>query len=242
MYSFLQLSKKYLGVIILLFPFVYSIKSLGQSPEHDWLINIRLSLQKHDKRLFNTPEKETYLSIHPNFFGTYKIRVEALNESKFDQVLWHKGFGVMLDVSTFTRPFDHEYFDQDRFRVLRTLNNYKKISITIPNYLAYELNSKITFGAFLNVNFDIFTYANNSKSNLDVYPYSKWDFNFYSFEFTPEIAYHFNKTAIGFGIRALHLKKVDKVLFADFVDHYITNKELEFYNPLELSFRIKFKI
>jgi hypothetical protein len=46
--------------------------NFAYSQESTWTASLDIGLQEHDKRLFDFPQKNFFLSIQPEFLGTYQ--------------------------------------------------------------------------------------------------------------------------------------------------------------------------
>lgn len=207
--------------------------------QEKWNVDIFLGLSQHDKRFFGYPDKDELLEKNSNFFGSYSLSI-LLNKkvTNYKGIELFTGFGIGYNKATIIRPFDHSYFEQDSFRIRRLLNDYQKGLIQFPLLVRLDVSKKIHFRTSLIFNFDMFTYANNTESTRNEFPYSKFSFNFYSLTISPELRYRTHNLDIGAGVRVINFQRIDRVLFGDFINDNRKNRNFEFFNPLNIFISI----
>ena len=207
--------------------------------QNNLIASINLSIEKHDKRLFNFSNKESLLALHPEFFGSYNASFSLVKKVKEDGgFLIYSGLIFTIENKTFTRPFDHRLFEKDQLEILRNLNRYSKLNAGLKTNIDYIVSNSIVLRVNAQFLFTVFNSANFKGSSSEVFPYQMWNFKVNSFSLTPEFVYILNDLQFGLGARALNISTVDKVIFGRWINNDFSNKSLDLYNPFKLVLSI----
>ena len=114
-------------------------------------------IEEHDKRLFGYPDKSLLLDKHPGPLGTFQLGAtlerKIANCGRIHIVL---GLGLSIQVSTFTRPYDHGFrkkgvvtFDGRTtnlyFQNLLNFNSDYEIEISNKISLLFDVRSQFNF-------------------------------------------------------------------------------------------------
>jgi hypothetical protein len=197
-----------------------------------WTFSLDYGLQAHDKRLFDFPPKESVLERHPETFGTHQfgIRIEK-KVAQQGKLHFHVGSGLSTELSTFERPFNHNFGKNGGTEILRWTDRYYQFLMQFPLNGTYQLNDHfgLSLGVLPQLNF--LTIANHTTQDKT---YSWWRFGPYSVEFNPGIEYTKSRMVFSLRYRAFQVKKIDRILFNSIVRDPRTDQTFETYNPFKL--------
>ncbi|MEE9440009.1 MAG: hypothetical protein V3V14_13470 [Saprospiraceae bacterium] len=223
---------------IVLMIVAFSVYSQTDSLDN-WLVNMSLGIEAHDKRLFNYSEKESLLEMQPEFWGTYhsefNLNRKFLQNSRLSSFI---GLGLSYENATFLRPFDHSYFKKDSFRILRNLNKYKKVDLPISLSVFYEFAKNLQVSGTMSSNILLFKSIDHTENNSDVFPYSESTFEIDNFNLNLGLLYQLDKWLIGINARLINFEKIDKIIFNDIIKDPRIDQNWEWNNTLQFNFII----
>lgn len=145
---------------IFLLAFIFFSQIL-HAQENPWTVSLDLGIQEHDKRLFDYPAKKYLLADQTEFFGTYQYGFSVTREIPFltfNKLSISPRMGLQIEQSTFTRPIDHGYRNDDiNDRVNVHTSNYKYFLLPVGVEIAYKFHRKISFDLYALSNFEFRT-------------------------------------------------------------------------------------
>ncbi len=224
-------------IIIFLLIIFFHTKISSQNKLSNWKFQMNIGIEKHDKRLFNFPDREMLLENQPEKWGTFTqgfsfIR-RILNKKYFSLF---SGLGITTEVATFMRPFNHLYFKQDFHKFLLFQNRYYKSGIFIPTNAKIKILSNINFNLefYPVVNMQRSIYNSNSVGDNN-FPYKSSEFKFTKFLTNIGVNYLYKNLFIGLYYRIYNYQEIDKIIFYNVVNNRRENQKWESYNPMHLK-------
>jgi hypothetical protein len=146
--------------------------------------------------------------------------------------------GLQIEQSTFTRPIDHGYRNDNIDRVNRHTSNYKYFLLPVGVEIAYKFHRKISLDLYALSNFEFRTTSKNTPSTSDNFQWSRLRHN--SLVFYSGLDYAVGKNVnLYLGYRFFQLKHVDPIIFNDII-RYDGTKSYETYNPFKLMFSVEY--
>ena len=211
--------------------------NFAYSQESTWTASFDMGLQEHDKRLFDFPQKNFFLSIQPEFLGTYQAGFSlAKNWEKTKGLTKKIGIGLHVETATFRRPFDHSFRQEIGFDIVRICDNYRNVLIPIELGIGYSFNVislQLSVISQINV-LSVVTNYDNKFTWLRL--------NLYSTELYPNVIFRISdQMKIRLGYRAFKLKNIDPVIFFSVVNNG-DNKGYETYNPFKLLLSFQYDL
>ncbi len=209
--------------------------------QEQWIATVSAGIEKHDKRLFDYPEKEMLLEMQPEKWGTYHFNMYVQR-----RVWQHNNFysfigtGLAYEEATFLRPFDHSFFEKDNLRILRYQNSYKKIYSTMALLLFYKLASNWFIGGEISSDILLYRSIDHTENNNEVFPYQAGTFELNKIFLNAEIKYKIGKILVGINSRVLNFQKIDKIIFNHLIHDPRTDQKWEWYNPLRFDFTVSY--
>ena len=204
------------------------------SPSPNWTISAGFGLQEHDKRLFGYPDRKLLLDMHPERFGTYQFGVN-LNRRLINKN-WASlsiGIGPGMEISTFTRPFDHLYPGRRGPYIILWTNRYYQNLVQVPIKSRFSIVKGLGLSLEVLPQFNFLTIAlHTDRTSLK--KFSWWRFDFYSIEVNPGLALNISKFEVGLKYRAFQFKKIDRILFYRTIKDTRTGQTFETYNPFKV--------
>lgn len=205
-----------------------------------WLISIDFGIQEHDKRLFGFPPKKSYLSYHPETFGTYQLginlRKELIGKKKLKL---SGGLGLSSELSTFLRPFDHKYGEEIGNDQLLSTDRYFQFLLQSPVNISYIFSKRFRYSVEILPQMDFLTYADHSSGpNSKNGSWSRWDL--YSIEINSGIDYTLSNFIFSIKYRVFQFKKIDKIIFNDIINDPRIDQVFETANPFKVWFSVGF--
>jgi hypothetical protein len=225
--------------ILLIVVFLFHRGYTQDALTRNWLITSNLGIEKHDKRLFDYSEKDMLLEMQAESWGTYHWNV-SINR-KVGQVIRLSVFaniGVEHEIATFLRPFDHLYFEKDFYKILRNLNKYEKVKIPLSFIAFYKIFHNTYVNAGISSYVLIYRKIDHTENNSDAFPYTEFTMEPNNVELTAGLNRTFRRFLFGLNTRLVNYQKIDKILFNSIIKDPRTNKNWEFYNPLQFEFSI----
>jgi len=226
-----------LGVSFMLQSVCCQAQNLG-----DWIVSANAGIEAHDKRLFDyaRPEREALLRKQPEFWGTYHFGLNAKRKVwQSKRVSSFIGLGVNYENSTFTRPFDHRYFDEGiTHDLLLTLNRYEKIQIPLSLSALYELGNQWYISGVLASNFLVFRSINHTKLFRVVFPYTEGALELDDIQLRLGVNYRIGKFMIGLHSRVANFQKIDRIIFNRIIQDPRTDQKWEWHNPLRFDLTV----
>ena len=177
--------------LIIIFATLSSLSSYGQENINaKWILSIDFGIQEHDKRLFDFPQRENLLAMQPESFGTYQFGINAVRK-----ILQKKGFdlftgvGLSSELSTFRRPFNHNFRKNEGNFLLRRTDRYYQYLMQLPIKSKFKIAKHFGFSLDILPQLNFLTIADHTKDKS----FSWWRFDFYSVEVNPGIEYTTSK-------------------------------------------------
>ncbi len=213
----------------------------GQNIQEKWLATVSTGIEKHDKRLFDYPEKEMLLEMQPEQWGTYhfdmNVQRRVWQHNNFYSFI---GLGLGYENATFMRPFDHSYFNKDNLRILRNLNRYKKIYAPLSLSLYYKLGANWFIFGEITSNILLYRNIDHTENNMGVFPYKPGTLELDKIILNVGITYKIGQFLVGFNSRVLNLQKIDKIIFNHYLKDPRIDQKWEWYNPLRFDFTVAY--
>lgn len=221
-----------------------SIYSQADSLKYE--VTFTLSLEEHDKRLFDFTDKKELLAEHPEYFGTFRYALDFTRKIKLSQTVdMYSGMGFGYELSTFNRPFDHFYFtDRTGDGILQVYGDYERWLVAVPIEVNFKVNTNVALNTRILSNFVLHRKINSiSRSNNSGYPYKETQLNFDSFELYIGIIIKANKLSFTPNVRLANIQKIDKIIFNYYpINDPRTDKVIEYNNHLLLGLSIGFML
>ena len=231
------------SIFLYFFFFLFFNNVEGQDITRNWFVQTGFGIEKHDKRLFNVPDKALYIGWNSEAgdWGTYHYNVSIFRKIKqLKRFSFYTGIGISYEKATYLRPFDHSYFNKrDKlFRILRVQNKYEKIKIPLSLNLFYEIADNLFFDVELSSLFLVYRSIDHTENNSDFFPYTESTFELDAINLDTGINYRINHFIFGINTRIFNHQKIDKIIFGAVVRDPRVNQKWEIYNPLQLNFNV----
>jgi hypothetical protein len=228
-------------LVLLLLIFLPLLLQSQDMLSNNWQLSLNLSIQAHDKRLYNFAGKEHTVASQPESFGTYQLGISFSRKLALgNKINILAGIGLSTELSTFERPFDQLYGKSSGIAVLMWTNRYYKYLLQAPVNLRYELSNEFGFSLEILPQFSFLTVAKHDKDK-DV-DFSWSGFDLYSIELNPGIDYSIGKFNFGIKYRGFQFKKIDKIIFNRIIKDPRTDQKNETYNPFKAAITIGYNI
>lgn len=204
----------------------------------NWLLNLSVGVEAHDKRLFNYSEKESLLERQPEFWGTNHIGLQIQRKIfDKDRISVIIGSGFSFENSDFIRPIDQSYFD-DELKDLRVTNSYTKYHTDLIFSGFYLLNANWVVTGDMESKFLLDKNINNTETTSDVFPLQESSLEFSTIALKIGLFYRINKFWIGLNSRIANYQKIDKIIFNDIIKDPRTDQIWEWNNPIRFDMTI----
>lgn len=205
----------------------------------NWLVNVNIGIEAHDKRLYNYSKKASLLEMQPDFWGTYHLGLNIQRKIfEKDRIYIFLGTGVAFEKATFNRPFNHFHFEKDSFYILRALDNYNKVQSPLSVSTLCKLKERLFIRGDISSNFVLSRRIENSESDPLVFPYKEKSLNFEGISMDLGVVYVVKKIWIGLNSRIINYQKIDKIIFNSLIRDPRLGQKWEWNNPLQLEFII----
>lgn len=200
-------------------------------------------IEEHDKRLFNYSQKDLLLDMHPEKWGTYQLGLQVKRRIwSTERVHTFLGSGLSYEKATFTRPFNHIYFEQDFFYILRYTNKYEKFQVPLTATLLFDLHKGLSISGTATANQLVFRNINNTEFSSEAFPYNEFTFELDEVHLSLGLQYRFNQFIFGISNRIYNYQKVDKVIFNRLIRDPRTDEKWERYNPTRFDISISYVV
>jgi hypothetical protein len=218
MYSALMYSKTLISIAVLIFGCT-SPALHGQHVTDRYNLTLHFAIQEHDKRISDIPQREYFLNLSPERFGTYQYGFTMerpwLNHRIFK---CYYGAGLSAETATFIRPYNRNYFTGDGHYDLNYTDRYHAVLFQTPIKGEMILFRRIGVFATLLPQFRFLTVAHNYVSD---HSDAKIGLGFYSAEINTGLSCRVTrKTGFSIAYRTLQYKHVDKAIFSQALRYY----------------------
>ena len=228
----------YLKSILLFTALLLYKRGNGQLDSSNWILQVQFGIEKHDKRLFEYPEKDALLKLTPEAWGTYSLGAVVSHKIGLSKLNLFVGSGIIISRATFVRPFDHFHFHQDSFYIVRHQNQYSKVVIPFNTTTYIPIGKNFSVSTNLGSYFLVYRNIDNTNITSAHFPYTEGTFELHNIALKGGINYSTKNFMVGLNIRLLNYQKIDKIIFNSIIKDPRTNQTWEFYNPLSLEFSV----
>lgn len=220
--------------------FIFSYEMSGQIQGFDqWYFVTDLGIEKHDKRLFNYPDKETLLEDTPSYFGTAHVRFMVNRSIKeTGKFCFFSGIGIGYEKATFRRPFNHIYFENNLDDVLRFSNKYEKFYCLVSATVFYRIKNSWYLLSSVHSNLLFHRSLDNTNLASDAYPYNENTFELDEISFTSGINRKVKNLILGLNTRLVNFQKIDSIIFNRLIRDPREGQKWEWHNPFQLNFSV----
>lgn len=230
------------SVIISAFCFLLIVQNIycQGGMQQKWMVTTSAGIEKHDKRLFDYPEKEMLLEMQPEKWGTYHFGINVSRRIRQQNNFYgFLGLGLGYENATFLRPFDHKYFYPISYDYLLYQNRYNKITTSLSLSTIYEIGNHWIFSVDMVSSFLLFRKINNTNAEgTSRFPYTKGTLKLDDIHLNLGVNYRVGNFLIGLKGRALNFQKIDKIIFNYYLKDPRTDQRWEWHNPLRFDFAI----
>jgi len=227
-----------------------STNSYSQVGLKNYELSIGYGIAEQDRRLFEFAKQQTVLD-HETSKNDHQFEILLIKPifNADGNISMFAGMGYSLFTTKFSRPFDPNYFPNERSSVLRYISRYSIHNIKILSTINFNIintnhcHFSILFPFNLNININ-----KNVKAGGNIWHKNKWNFKFYNFEIYSGLKYEIKRFNFSVNYRFFNYQEIDKVIFNQ-VLFKVTNqtpelltKDAEINNLGKLLFNISYKL
>jgi len=211
------------------------IAAYGQGIFKNCGLSFGISFQNQDRRLYDFPMQDEIIEQEES---SKDHSVEIIFNKKYldgNKIKISFGVGYLLNISKFSRPFDHNYFDNLSTFDLRYIETYKIHNLRISNDIKYILFGDSINNLSIHVPFGVnFAFNKFIKGKYREWQADKWIFSVNNIDLYGGLEYKINEFEIAFDYRIFNIQKIDEVIFNYILtldnDANFYNNEYENYN------------
>ncbi len=210
----------------------------------NWFLTATVGFEKHDKRLFEYPERASLLRNQTENWGSqiYSLRIYRKFVSK-NKLFITGGVGIQQELASFKRPFDRSSFKQDSFLILLNLDSYETFYGIISLQSLYFISENSFINIDMNLGTALYKKIDGTFSSSALFsPYSQTLFQLDHFNAIIGINFRIKKLLIGASMRAFNAQRIDKIIFNKIIKDPRIDQKIEYYNLLNINFSVSYNL